>query len=130
MVRRFKGPDQTLVHVGAEPRFYAPDEVVPDEVLELIEDLDRVSYDPDAPAPDEGEGGGSDPEGGAGEGAGSPDGWDELDGTVGSISGWVASATDSGTSVQRAQFALDQELAKGDSARKTLVAELQAVLGI
>lgn len=129
MVRRFKGPDQTLVHLGEDPVFFGPDEVVPDEVLELIEDLDRVSYDDEAPAVEED---GSDPEGGAGAegGAGSPDGWAELDGTVQSISGWVSSATDSATSLQRAQFALDQELAKGDGARKTLVAELQATLGI
>jgi hypothetical protein len=134
MVRRFKGPDQVLVHVGETPRFFAPDEVVPDEVLELIEDLDRVTYDPDAPAPadDEDGGNGQDPEGGAGAagGAGAPQGWDELDGSVKAISGWVAAAQDSQTTLQRAQFALDQELAKGDDQRKTLVAELQTTLGL
>lgn len=131
MVRRFKGPDQTLVHQGVHPRFFAPDEEVPEEVLPLISDLDRVTYDDDdVPDPAEDGGSGEGPEGGAGGGAGSPDGWAELDGSVKAISGWVGSAADPATGLQRAQFALDQELEKGDDARKTLVAELQSALGM
>ena len=132
MVRRFRGPDQTLVHVGLHPRYFSAHEEVPEEILPLLgdeENVDRLTYDDDAPAPAEDGGGGEGPEGGAGGGAGSPDGWAELDGKVSSISAWVGEDDDLRT--QRAQYALDQELARGEgNTRPTLIAELQAILGI
>lgn len=136
MVRRFRGPDQVLVHVGQHPKFFGADTVVPDEVLPLLgegEALERITYDDAASPVSEAGGNGEGPEGSAGAGpdgggAGAPEGWAELDGTIAAISDWVNAEPDS--VFQRAQFALDKELEAGDKARKTLVAELQQILGI